>query len=306
MSITSIYDVTQNLSVDEMLLDPTFIPEKFKETLIEGQEETKLFFRPTTAKGNAVAWNDQAAPDLDQDYGPVAEFAEIPVGATTNGKSHVKTIDKFAVGLRVSWEMRRDDDRGAVANMLLARRNAVLRGDARDALAAINEAEVQELAVGTAWNKGGKVAGDLLDAQELIRGAEDENGRYYTYEPNLLWIHPSTYSAVLRNPEMQSLYVGNMASEHPLFKGLANETLFGDMRVVTSHAVPKDTAYVAMEGVAGFCAEQEARIYTPFYAERGETATGGATMSFRSDVIHRRAFGVDNPKSIVKLTGLVA
>ena len=53
-------------------------------------------------------------------------------------------------------------------------------------------------------------------------------------------------------------------------------------------------------------AQREDRQVTDFYPERGDSQLGGANMSFRSDAVHRRGFGVDNPKSVVKLTGLMS
>ena len=45
---------------------------------------------------------------------------------------------------------------------------------------------------------------------------------------------------------------------------------------------------------------------TPLYSWGGDSPLGGPTMSWRTDVVNQRAIGVDNPKSVVKLTGVIA
>ena len=208
----------------------------------------------------------------------------------------------------MSWEQRNDNDVDAVRREMVARQNTLRRKDGRDALAALSAAKVQTFAATTAWNKdGSNPASDMLDAIELIQGAEDVNGNYFEYEPNVLWINPMTLTALKRNAEVQKLYIGDMAHENPLFTGIAAEPLlFGGLQVVKDFTVPKGEAYLGVEGISGFMAQREDRQVTDFYSERGDSQLGGANMAFRSDAVHRRGFGVDNPKSVVKMTGLMS
>ena len=306
-TISSIFDITSGLTVEEMLSNPTYLPTKFKELLLDGQEAQKLFFRSVTASSNVIAWDDAKPNQLDQEMEDLAEYAEIPVGDPIQGTQHTAAIEKVGVGIRVSWEQRKDNAARQVALELEGRANTVKRREVKDALKALNKAGIPELAVKTPWNKGGKPADDLWDAQEIILGAEDEAGFQFTYQPDLLWMHPATVTALLRNEAMQKLYIGDMASENPVFKPLSQSpTIFGGIRIVRDASLPKGEAWLAQEGVTGFCAEREPRQVTDFYAEHGDSKLGGSNMSFRSDVVHRRAYGVDNPKSAVKLTGLMA
>lgn len=117
---------------------------------------------------------------------------------------------------------------------------------------------------------------------------------------------PTTLTMLKRNDEVQKLYIGNMASENPLFKWVATEpVMFGSLQVAKSFAVPKGEAWLGVQGAAGFMAQREPAWVSDFYEERGNSGRGGANQSWRSDYTHRRAFGVDAPKSLVKLTGLV-
>lgn len=304
-TINSVFDVLDGLTVEEMLANPTFLPDLVKEAK-DGREVQKLFFRDQTANSHVVAYREALPPELEDGLIKTAEFGEIPVSDPVGSEWKTKMIEKYTLGIRVSWEQVVDNDGDAVKNELIARTNSILRSNARAALAAFNEADLQQQAAATAWDQtGANPAADILDAIELVQGAEDGEGHYYEYVPNVLWINPTTLNMLKRNEEVQKLYIGDMASENPLFKGVADEPkLFGNLQVVKSFFVPKGTAYVGTEGAA-VMAEREPMQITDFYAEGGESKIFGPHMSQRSDVSHRRAFFVDNPKAIVEITGLV-
>lgn len=306
-TINSAFDRMSGLTVDEMLANPTILPEIFRESF-EGEEAHRLFFRTIPSASNVVGYYEAQANFLEDDVQNVAEFGEIPVSDPSGGELQTLKLAKNGIGIRVSWEQRNDNDVDAVQREMISRQNTLRRKDGRDALAALSAAKVQTFAATTAWNQeGSNPASDMLDAIELIQGAEDTNGNYFEYEPDVLWINPMTLTALKRNAEVQKLYIGDMAHENPLFTGIAAEPLlFGNLQVVKDFTVPKGKAFLGVEGISGFMAQREDRQVTDFYPERGDSQLGGANMSFRSDAVHRRGFGVDNPKSVVKLTGLMS
>lgn len=305
-TINSAFDQFSGLTVDELMANPTILPEVFRESF-EGQEAYRLFFRDMTVNSNVIGYHEAQANFLEDDPEGIAEFGEIPVSDPTGGELKTLSIGKSGIGIRVSWEQRNDNELEAVKREMVARQNTLLRRDGKDALAALEAADVQSLQATAAWNQGGKPAGDVLDAIELIQGAEDVNGNYFEYQPDVLWINPMTLTALKRNEEVQKLYIGDMAHAHPLFEGIAQEpTMFGTLKVVRDFTVPKDTAYIGVEGVSGFMAQREPRMVTDWYEERGNSGIGGSNMSYRSDAVHRRGFAIDAPKSVVKLTGLMS
>ncbi|QRP60587.1 hypothetical protein [Corynebacterium minutissimum] len=306
-TINSAFDRMSGLTVDEMLANPTILPEIFRESF-EGEEAHRLFFRTIPSASNVVGYYEAQANFLEDDVQNVAEFGEIPVSDPTGAELQTLKLAKNGIGIRVSWEQRNDNDVDAVQREMVSRQNTLRRKDGRDALAALSAAKIQTFAATTAWNQeGSNPASDMLDAIELIQGAEDINGNYFEYEPDVLWINPMTLTALKRNAEVQKLYIGDMAHENPLFTGIAAEPLlFGNLQVVKDFTVPKGEAFLGVEGISGFMAQREDRKVTDFYPERGDSQLGGANMSFRSDAVHRRGFGVDNPKSVVKLTGLMS
>ena len=298
---------TINSAFDEMLANPTILPEIFRESF-EGEEAHRLFFRTIPSASNVVGYYEAQANFLEDDVQNVAEFGEIPVSDPSGGELQTLKLEKNGIGIRVSWEQRNDNDVDAVQREMISRQNTLRRKDGRDALAALSAAKVQTFAATTAWNQeGSNPASDMLDSIELIQGAEDTNGNYFEYEPDVLWINPMTLTALKRNAEVQKLYIGDMAHENPLFTGIAAEPLlFGNLQVVKDFTIPKGEAFLGVEGISGFMAQREDRKVTDFYPERGDSQLGGANMAFRSDAVHRRGFGVDNPKSVVKLTGLMS
>lgn len=305
--VTSAFDKLSGLTVDEMLANPHFLPDQLLEST-NGDEFYRLFFRDVNSPSNLVGYRELAPDYLEDDVQRVAEFGEIPVSDPHVSDEKVLRLDKFGIALRVSWEQKNDNDTDAVVRELTARRNTVLRAKARGALAAFDAANLQTYKAKKKWDEpGSDPSADFFNAEAMILGAEDGNGHYYDYAPNVLLIHPMTLNLLKRNEKVQSKYVGDMAHANPLFSGVANENLlFGGVQVAASHFVPKNTAYLGVQGRAGFMAQREAEWMSDFYEERGNSSRGGANMSWRSDYVHRRGFAVDAPKSVVKITGLTS
>ena len=89
-----------------------------------------------------------------------------------------------------------------------------------------------------------------------------------------------------------------------IFGGLRNTELFGTLRVATSRLIVPGTAYVFEAQGVGFKSDTMPLTATPLYSEGGQSELGGPTMSWRSDLVRKRAIAVDNPKAVVKLTGI--
>lgn len=302
----SAFDVLSGLTVEEALSNPHFMPDIVKESLI-GSEIQRLLFRDVTVNSNVIAYREEAASFLDDDVANVAEFGEIPVSDPTVGELKTTAVEKLGIAIRVSWEQRDDNEMDAVRRELEGRANAIAKRQAEDALKALADANIQELAVTNAWDKpDADPAGDFLDASEIVLGAEDDEGHYFGYTPDVLLIHPRTLNLLKRSPKVQDMYIGDMAHANPLFNGISDEPIiFGNVQIAKSFFIPKGEAYLAQQEKVGFMGEREPEWFSEFYEERGNSGRGGANQSWRSDYTHRRGFAVDAPKSIVKLTGLV-
>lgn len=304
---TSVFDKLSGLTVEEMLSNPEYLPDLLLESK-EGDEVHKTFFREKNVKSNVVAYREVKPDYLEDEPEDVPEFGEIPVSDPHIEEYKSANIARRGIGLRVSWDQIDDNDVDAVAQEMLARRNTIIRDKARDAVAALRSADIQEMAVDVAWNQqGAKPASDYEDAEELILDAEDEDGNSFGWVPDTLWIHPRSVKPLLRDEDIQKYYVGNMASENPIFSSsLMLPKVFGQVTVATSFFIPKDEAWLGVQGQAGVLAQREPEWMSEFYQERGSSGRGGANLSYRSDYLHRRRFVVTAPTSLVRLTGIMA
>lgn len=310
MTISSVWDSIPHLSVAEMLANPEFLADAVGERLDQFQA-FDAFFDVRNVNSDIVGYKNATASYLEDDDEYVAEGGEIPVSDPEGPEDdRFVQIRKRGLGLRVTWEQIQDDRRDAVQEELIAKTNTIQRRKKLDALSALNSAPIQELAVTTPWDQAGAVKDDLLDAQSLILGAVDANGDPLMYEPAVFWASPLTIMEMIRSDSMQDLYNGNMASANPLFEGLgAAPMMFGDsITVIKDHAVPRGQAFLGSAQKAGKLVQREAEYTSPFYAEDGGAVDArlGKRQTARSNYSHRRAFLVDHPLSVVKLTGLAA
>ena len=310
--ITSAFDGPK-LTVSQMVEDPTFIPQRVLDGL-QHQFLEDLFFRQGEDNKGVVAFREAAGAYLADDAEEIAEFGEIPVSSPELGALKSAYGIKTGEAIRISYEMVHENKIDQVETHIKALQKTVIRTGVRATFAALNAAKVPELQVSAPWT-GGEPDKDLLDAIELVQSATygDNPDRQYEDDPNTILLHPSSYTKLIRNEKMQRYYIGNAAADNPIFKaadgnalfgGLRDIELFGMLRVATSRMIPQGAAYVFEQGAPGFKSDTMPLTATSLYSEGGESSLGGPTMSWRSDVVRKRAIAVDNPRSVVKLTGI--
>lgn len=310
--ITSAYDGPK-LTVSEMLEDPTFIPQRVVDGM-QGQFLEDLFFRQAESNKGVVAFREAAGQYLADDAEEIAEFGEIPVSVPELGPLRAAYGIKSGEAIRISYEMRNENKVDQVNRHIQALEKTMIRHGIQATLGVFKSAKVQELQVSSQWT-GGDPVKDVFDAVELVQSAheDDDVNRQFDYEPNTILLHPASYTKLVRNEQMQKYYIGNAALDNPIFLdqngdsifgGLRNTELFGTLRVATSRLIEQGTAYVFEAQGVGFKSDTMPLTATPMYSEGGDSQLGGPTMSWRSDLVRKRAIAVDNPKAIVKLTGI--
>lgn len=303
--ITSAYD-QKLITVDEMMADPTFIPQRLVENLDNAFVED-LFFRQGENNKGVIAFREQAGQFLADDAEEIAEYGEIPVSHPELGDLRAAFGIKTGEAIRVSWEQRNENKIDVVQQNLAALQKTVVRHGVNAVKAALDAGGVQTLTAAAGWaTAGADPVTDMFDAIEMIQGATDAEGRIHDYDPNTVLLHPQTLTKLLRNENIQKYYIGNAALDNPVFRGLRETTLFGQLQVATSRLIPADELYVFEQGAAGFKSDTMPLTATPMYSEGGDSPIGGPTMSWRSDLVRKRAIGVDNPKSVVKISGINA
>lgn len=301
--ITSAYDGVE-ITVDEMMADPTFIPQRIVDNL-DGAFMEDLFFRQAESNKGTVAFREAAGEYLADDAEEIAEYGEIPVSTPEYGELKAAFGIKTGEAIRVSWEQRNENKVDVVNKSITALQKTMIRHGINAVTGVFESAGVPELQASAPWT-GGAPDKDVLDAIELVQGAHEDGDetRVFDYDPNTILLHPQSLTKLLRNEQVQKYYIGNMANENPVFKGLTTTQLFGQLQVATSRLIAKDAAYVFEAGAAGFKSDTMPLTATPMYSEGGESQIGGPTMSWRSDLVRKRAIAVDNPKSVLKITGI--
>lgn len=294
----------ETLTVDAMVKDPTYIQERILEDLDKAFLEEALFRNAGTNDG-IVAYSEAVAPFLNDDAEVVAEYAEIPLSNMDSGKVKSLIGHKTALGVSVSLEQRRFNKLDKVVQQVNALKNTMVRTSVRASLAAFANAEIPTLNVGTKWEEPtANPLGDIRAAKRMISQAkpETDDQALFGYKPDTLVIAESTLEAALEHEATQKFFIGNMAAENPIFKGITPGIL-SQLRIVTSSWLEEDEIYVMEAQTAGFYSDSIPLTVSELYSPHGDNGYGGATQSWRVDAFRTRIIAVDNPKAVVKIEG---
>lgn len=305
----SYFDALETLTVEE-ILESSELLEAAAEELLEGTQAYDLLFNPVNVKQLTIGYNLDVAPGLDEAVQKVPEFGEIPVGDPNRGERKFADLTKHAVGIRVSYEQKSFGSGADIQRELIGRLAEVRRNNSNEAVGALADSGIEELPVSQKWNeKDAPAMDDLFAADDLLAGATDDRGNLFNYSASYVWANRRTINALKRNRQVTDLYIGDMASSNPLFKGIEQQPLIAEQfRLVADQALPDGVAYVfAGEeyGKVGSRFQTGEPIFTDWYQEEGESGYGGRTMAYRSDYAHWRALAVRAPKAIVKITGAI-
>lgn len=308
-SMVSISDGAR-VTVSDLIANPMIVPTKLKELMTNVFVSSTLLRDAGPNAAGVVAYTEGDPSFLDRDVEELAEGAEIPVAAGRRGLPKSAYGVKRALGVRVTKEIRIENNVGAVERQMLQFRNTFMRADDRVIKNLLVSNTVPTLGVSTAWDQtAGKPRKDLARAIEQISTAAPSiadggsGEEYYGFNPNTICLHPGLRATLLDNDNVLKVYQGNIADQNPLLTGQLPEEIFG-LRVIQSRAFPIDRVLVCERGTMGFYSDTWPLEFTPLYSEGGGP-DGGPTQSFRSDGSHKRAAALDQPKAGLWLTGVV-
>lgn len=303
--ITSAYD-GETLTVDEMLKDPTWIPQRVIKAL-DGAFLEDLIFRNGGGNDGVVAFRQAASPYLVDDAEEVAEYGEIPVTGLGDGKVRSIIGHKVALGVRVSYEMRHENKVDQVTRQTVALQNTMIRSGVKASIAAFEAADVPTETATNPWDGStSTVVDDVHDAIEAVQSAtvDGDPDSPFGYAPTVIALHPATLTKITRQEAVQKFYRGDLASANPVYRGVQPITLFG-LTVATSRFLDPDKVIICETGAVGFRSDTYPLQMTPVYEEGGASGSGGPNMSWRADAFRKRILAVDNPKAAIILTGIV-
>lgn len=262
--ITSAYD-GQQITVDSMLKDPTWIPQRVINSLDGAFLESALFRNGGINDSGMVAFREAASPYLNDDAERVAEWGEIPVSGISQGRVRSVIGEKVAQGIRVSYEMRNENKVDLVQQQVSALQNTMVRSGVRAALAAFAAAGTPDAPASAVWSGStGDPVKDIFDAIESIQaaGVDDDEDENFGYTPNTIVLHPTAVTALVRNETVQKFYVGDTASQNPLYNGEPLPKICG-LTVLQSRFMDPKKVIVLESGVAGFYSDTYPLQMTP-------------------------------------------
>lgn len=295
------------LTVEQVVADPTWLAERTLENL-DGAFLEEALFRNGGTNDGVVAYREAASPFLNDDAEEVAEFAEIPISNPNVGKARSLVGVKNALGVRISREMRRENKIDQVSLQQTALQNTMMKNGVEATLAAFERANIPEMAVTTSWEAdSANPLKDINLAKRMINSAKPEDARpneKFGYSANAIIASETAIDLLTENERVQRLYNGNAAVENPLYKGVLPAKI-GPLRLITSPWLADDEMYVMQTGVAGFISDTDPLTVTPLYSESGENGYGGSRQSWRMDSFRKRIIAIDNPQSVVKVSGFM-
>lgn len=304
MPLTSAYG-GQELTVSTILKDPMWLPDRLYQNMDLAFMEDALL-RDAGSNSGVVAYRETAAPFLNDKAREVAEFGEIPVSGIKEGEVKALVGVKFAQGIRVSYEMRTENNIDMVNRQVIALQNTMTKSAVDATLAAFKAAEIPTVAVSKAWTAAdSEPFKDLATAKRKISQAKTDDNQLYGYMPDTLVIAESAIDLLLNSQQTQAFFQGNMADKNPVYTGVLPYSLRG-LRVVTSPWLTDEDVYVMQSGVAGFRSDTIPLKFSPLAVESGDPndELGGNTMSWRMNAVRKRIIAITDPKAVVKLTGL--
>lgn len=315
--ITSAYEALGELSWGDVH-DATDLLTLAVDELSADSKVRQLIFQQEPSEDLAVTWRQDVPAGSTDAVERLAEFAEAPIIDPRKGAEMLDKIDSYGVSIRVSYEQTKKAHGKAVQRELNHLARTVQMDDSKKALAAIASAvaetdpikKIETLNFTTPiTDPTTDVLGFLNQGNELIQSAALD-GIQFGYVGDLIWVNPVTASRIRNHKTLRELYVGNMASENPMFKGDLG-TIAEQFKILPDPALPLGEGYLLQSGEVSGASIGTEFVWTDgkpemtgFYGD-GEESRGGRTRSYRSDYSKWHLLGIRAPKAIVKLTGLV-
>lgn len=289
------------ISVRTLLQNPLMIPARILE-LLDGQFIDDILLR---FEGNAsvVAFEEGAPVFLDGEVADLVEFEEIPVLGTGFGLPRLAVATKKGAGVRVSEDMKRENNVGAINKQVIALTNSMIRARFIAMRQLLLNPAIPSFPAAAAWDTvNGKPRRDIALAQEMVGAAGTGQDDTFGYEADTIVFPGSITPVLMDNTDFLKVYGGNLASENIAYTGKLPQDVM-DMAALKARFWPADRVLVTQRKTLGFYTDPRPLEVTPMYPE-GAGPNGGPTESHRTDATMKRTVGIDQPKAAVWITGV--
>ncbi len=296
-------DGGRKTTVDDIRNNPLILPARILE-LLDGQFIDDVLLR-YEGDASTIAFEEGTSLFLDSEVQELIEFEEIPVAGMQRGLQRLAIATKKGLGVRVSEDMRRENNMAAINRQVTALVNTLIRARFVAMRQLVLNPAIPSIPASAAWDtSSGRPRRDFAAAQEVIASAGDDTaGTTFGYEADTTVVPGSITPVLLDNEDFLKVYRGNIAGESIAYTGKLPQDILG-MLGLKARFWPSDRVLVCQRKTLGFYTDPRPLEVTPLYPE-GNGPNGGPTESHRTDATMKRGEGIDNPLAACWITGVV-
>jgi hypothetical protein len=287
----------QALTVNALVQNPLIIPERIIQILDNQFQMNNILRNAGKATGGAVMFRKSTGLFADDPSEVVAEGGEIPLVTVTRGDFDSARVDKRALGVEITREMRDRNDIGAVQNQLTRVRNTLVRDFDGAFVTTLRNNVSNSVPATTAWTSSTTIRADIIAAKKLITNAQAPSTtggqQFMGFQPDTILFNPNTEQDLLGNTNFLQLFLGTTASTNV---SALPQTILG-LTPRTSWGVPDHEAWVMQSKVVGGYADEIPLEATELYYWQPRQA-------YRSDTTRSTVGFVDEPAAASKITGI--
>lgn len=288
----------QPLTVNALLQNPLIVPERIIRAFRNQFVTDRVLRNAGSVTGGAVQYRVSSPQFADTASEIVAEKAEIPLTTVSRGDLVTKPVQKRALGVAISQEMRDRNQMGEVERQITAVRNTIVR-DVDGAFVAVLAAGVTQTRAATAAWSGGTatIRKDILAARRIVEtstvtGTTDS---YLGYQADTLLLNPTDAANLLGSSEFQTLIFGQVNPSNVASLDQVGDVL--GLNPLVSVSVAAGTAYVLASQEIGGYADERPLQATELYEQRPNEL-------WRSDASRVTVAFIDQPAAGCKITGI--
>lgn len=296
-------DGGRKITVDDIRRNPLFLPARILE-LLDGQFIDDILLR-YEGDASTIAFEEGSSLFLDDEVQEMLEFEEIPVAGYQRGLPRVAIATRKGLGVRISEDMRRENNVAAVNRQVTALVNTMIRARFLAMRQLVMNPAIPTIAASAAWDTAsGKPRRDLAAAAEVVASAGDDTvDTTENFEADTTVMPGGITPILLDNDDFLKVYGGNLASENIAYTGKLPGDVMG-MLGLKARFWPTDRVLVCQRKTIGFYTDPRPLEVTPLYPE-GNGPNGGPTESHRVDATMKRGMGIDQPLAACWITGVV-
>lgn len=291
------------ITFDALVKDPLVVPELIL-SMMQNEFIVDAVLRPAGMTPSGAVRYSESTPLYADDTPEIrAEFGEVPVVPTSVGTPRVVFSHERAMAIMVSDEMRRRQIIDPVTRQLQQVRNTMLYSwNAAFYSAVVANAGIQTLAVSNPWaSSNATIRGDIANGVYLVENASITSAigfnSFLGFEADAMIINHGTKNTLLQSSSFAAPYIGDIASENLQYRGVLPNKIF-NLDVLVSRQIPAGNAIIMQRKRCGFVADELPLVASPLYRQEER-------KSSRSDVQRASAIGLDQPLSIVLISGIL-